>query len=67
MAGYPGMVSMGWNLPVAGHFGIGAAVFAPFRCHPYVVRRRGFRTFDYTCVRLYFYIYVLCFGLQASE
>jgi hypothetical protein len=67
MPGYPGAVSMGWNFPVAGGFYIGAVALAPFRCHPYVVGRGGFRTFDNTRVRLYLDIHVLCFGLQASE
>lgn len=67
MTGYPGMMAMGWDIPMGGGFYIGAVALGPFRSYPYVVGGWGFAAFDHTCVWLDFYIDVLGFGLQASE
>ena len=67
MTGYPGMMAVGWNLPMARGFNIGAIALGPFRSHPYVVGRWGFWAFDHPCVWCDFDIDVLGFGLETSQ
>lgn len=67
MTGYPGMVAMGWLVPVTRNFFIMSTVVMPFCTDPYVVSTRPGGAFDHVFMRPFFYIIMLCAGGKRGQ